>query len=98
MGKGDSSDFHSPAQGLTEGFSVGGSSNPPTPSWYPDPRMTEKSGMPDASNVEAAPEFAGMGPSEGAISGVQLFTGAPSSYSPVEGDSMVGGLGTPPRP
>lgn len=93
----DKSSFHSPAQGLTEGFDVGGGSAAPAPSWHPDPRLTEKSGMPDAPGTSAAPEFGGVGPSAGAITGVQLVD-APQSYSPGEGDSMVGGLGTPPRP
>lgn len=87
---------HSPAQGLTDGFNVGGGSAAPAPTYHPDISMTSKSGD-DAPGARACEEFAGMGPSEGAVKGVQLVEG-PESYSPGEGDSMVGGLGTPPRP
>lgn len=87
---------HSPAEGLTDGFAVGGGSQPPEPSWHPDVSMTSKSGD-SAPGARACEEFAGVGPSSGAVQGVQLVEG-PESYTPGEGDSMVGGLGTPPRP
>ena len=89
--------MYSPADGLSDGFNVGGGSTPAAPSVYPEIDMTGASGD-TAQGSKAAESFGMMSESPGAVQGVQLATGAPEGYSPDPSDSMVGGLGTPPKP
>jgi hypothetical protein len=91
----EKSSVHSPAKGLTEGFNVGGSSNPGEPSFHPDVQMTERGAQ--APGVKEQDAVAGVGATSGAVPFAQLST-ISDSYTPGDGDSMVGGLGTPPRP
>lgn len=97
--KGEKS-VHSPAQGLTDGFNVGGGGGAGSASWHPDPRLTEKG--PDSAKSQPAgtadgPTIGGVGATAGAVPFAQVVTSYPDNYD-AGGDPMVGGLGKPPRP
>jgi hypothetical protein len=90
--------IHSPANGLTEGFGVGGGSKPPAPSVHPDVNMTGKSSEGKASGHEFGSIPAPGERSSVAADEVQFVTGVPTSGEATSlGPDMAGGLGTPPR-
>ena len=91
----DSSSIHSPAIGLTDGFGVGGSSTPGMPSVHPDISMVERGAQ--GSGTSEVGEIGGVGSTRGAFPFAQTID-KPSGYTPGDGDSMVGGMGTPPKP
>lgn len=90
----NSSEFFSPAAGLTDGFAVGGTSNPPEPSVYPDFSLAEKGA--EAPNMKDTEAVGGVGATSGAVPFAQLSTAGPEGYN-TDGDPMVGGIGTPPK-
>ncbi len=93
----NSSDFFSPAEGLSDGFNVGTASTPPQPSVYPDIDMTNAGGAGQAPATKDTEAIGGVGATSGAFPAAQLFTGAPESYD-TGGDPMVGEIGKPPKP
>jgi hypothetical protein len=84
---------HSAAGDIGGGFNVGGGSTPSAPSVHPNVNI--------GANGGDSPEGASFGDTKDqtpiSVTEVQFATGIPESYTPMSGDSMVGGLGTPPK-
>jgi len=89
----DAISVHSPANDLAGGFNVGGGKQAPNPSVHPDINVSGSSGD--------SPQGATFGDTDGrtpvSVEEVQLATGIPESYSNGLGDTLVQGLGTPPK-
>lgn len=91
---------HSPSQGLLDGGATSPSGDPGPPSVFPDVNVYER-GTDSPVGTAPAETFAGIGPTSGpgVHETVQIATGIPTEYSDQElGGTMVGGLGSPPRP
>jgi hypothetical protein len=93
MGK-NSISVHSAAGDIGGGFNVGGGSQPSAPSVHPNYNI--------GANGSDSPEGAGFGDKADqtavSVQEVQFATGLPESYSGAGlGDTLVGGLGTPPK-
>lgn len=92
--------IHSPANGLTEGFGVGGGSKPGEPSSHPDVNVSGVSSRGKAVNAEfgSIPNAPGDRSSV-SVDEVQLVTGVPTEGAATSlGPTMAGGLGNPIRP
>lgn len=89
----DAISVHSPANDLSGGWGAGGSKQAPAPSVFPDINVSGSSGD--------RPAGAAFGDTDGrtpvSVEEVQVATGIPESYSSGLGDTLVQGLGTPPK-
>lgn len=89
----DAISVHSPANDLQGGWGTGGGKQAPAPSVFPDINVSGKSG--DSPNGSTFGDTDGRTPVS--VEEVQLATGIPESYDAGLGDTLVQGLGTPPK-